>query len=199
MISLKAFHPSATAWRRCGAGPVLGLPLSLGVRRTSRRTCTGRFRPPSPSHTDTPLAALVQQRRQAASARNESGFLLLDGPPAAYGSRLALAEGAQKTLDLQYYAIHADASTGRLLAAGTRCGPSRGARAHSAGRLPQHRPQCTGDAPGLRAQHRDADVQSATRPARFEPGPHMFNAVEDASRIQQRMHNKLFIADNVSG
>ena len=63
----------------------------------------------------TALATQVQERRAAASGRFESGFLLLSGPQAAYGSRLALVEAAQKTLDLQYYAIHADASTERLL------------------------------------------------------------------------------------
>src|SRR6185295_1959141 len=73
----------------------------------------------------------------------ENGFLLLDGPQAAYGSRLALAEGAQKTLDLQYYAIHADASTARLLAA-VRDAGRRGVRVrillddfHSTGRNAQ--------------------------------------------------------------
>ena len=57
--------------------------------------------------------------RRAASFRTAAlaGFMLLAGPPAAYGSRLALAQGAQKTLDLQYYAIHADASTAQLLKA----------------------------------------------------------------------------------
>ncbi|MBU4424065.1 MAG: phospholipase D family protein, partial [Gammaproteobacteria bacterium] len=63
----------------------------------------------------TPLATLVDERRTAANARFASGFLLLAGPQAAYGSRLALVEAAQKTLDLQYYAIHADASAERLL------------------------------------------------------------------------------------
>ena len=41
--------------------------------------------------------------------------MLLSGAQAAYSSRLALVESAQKTLDLQYYAIHADVSTQRLL------------------------------------------------------------------------------------
>lgn len=78
-------------------------------------------------------------------------------------------QGAQKTLDLQYYAIHADASTGRdalvmRLAFEPNIemrmfNPLAGARASTLGRL--------------------------------------VNSLDDASRIQQRMHNKLFIADNV--
>ena len=89
---------------------------------------------------DTPLAALVKQRHGAAGTRFDSGFLLLDGPPAAYGSRLALVQRAQKTLDLQYYSIHADASTARLLV-GAREAARRGVRVrillddlHSTGR-----------------------------------------------------------------
>ncbi|RYY53424.1 MAG: phospholipase D family protein, partial [Comamonadaceae bacterium] len=75
----------------------------------------------------TPFATLVQERRASAGARNDSGFVLLDGPQAAYGSRLALVQGAQKTLDLQYYAIHADASTRRLMTA-VRAAAARGVR-----------------------------------------------------------------------
>ena len=59
----------------------------------------------------TPLGQLVQARRAQAGARSDSGFYLLDSVDAAFTSRLALIEGAQRSLDLQYYAIHADAST----------------------------------------------------------------------------------------
>jgi len=50
----------------------------------------------------TALGELVQAQRGAAPAT--SGFVLLDGPQAAYGGRLALIDATQKTLDLQYYA-----------------------------------------------------------------------------------------------
>ena len=50
---------------------------------------------------DTPLGRLVQQRRtQAATTRSDSGFRLLDSVDLAFTSRLALIEGAQRTLDL---------------------------------------------------------------------------------------------------
>lgn len=143
----------------------------------------------------TPLADLVRQRRQAASARFESGFLLLDGPQAAYGSRLALAEAAQKTLDLQYYAIHADASTARLLAA-VRDAAGRGVRVrillddlHSTGR----------DALVMRmafVPNVEMRMFNPLAGARGSTLGRAFNALDDASRLQQRMHNKLFIADN---
>ncbi len=148
--------------------------------------------------TGTALADLVQQRRQVDKARYESGFLLLGGPQAAYGSRLALIEGAQKTLDLQYYAIHADASTGRLVR-GLRAAAERGVRVrvllddfHSTGR----------DALVLglafipNIQMRLFNPLAGSRDSSFS---RLLNSIDDASRIQQRMHNKLFLADNVLG
>jgi putative cardiolipin synthase len=150
------------------------------------------------SPNDTALGALVRQRRLAEKARFESGFLLLGGPPAAYGSRLALIEGAQKTLDLQYYAIHADASTGRLVR-GLRAAAERGVRVrillddfHSTGR----------DALVLGLAFIPNIEMRLFNPlagARDSPFSRLFNSIGDASRIQQRMHNKLFLADNVLG
>ena len=197
MISFKAFHPRARVWRNCAAAlcsTFLLLTACAELPQNVHRPVSTALASPA----STPLAALVQQRRQAASARNESGFMLLDGPPAAYGSRLALAEGARKTLDLQYYAIHADASTERLLTAVSDAA-ARGVRVrillddfHSTGRnasvmrlafVPNIEMRMFNPVPGSRGS-------SLTR---------LFNAIEDAPRIQQRMHNKLFIADNVLG
>ncbi|MDQ0573776.1 putative cardiolipin synthase [Variovorax paradoxus] len=151
-----------------------------------------------PATAGTALEALVQQRRKADAARFESGFLLLGGPPAAYGSRLALIEGAQKTLDLQYYAIHADASTGRLLR-GIRAAAQRGVRVrillddlHSTGRDAL----VLGLAFVPNIEMRLFNPLAGARGSSFS---RMLNSVGDASRIQQRMHNKLFLADNVLG
>ncbi|WPH13522.1 phospholipase D family protein [Variovorax paradoxus] len=151
-----------------------------------------------PSPNGTALEALVQQRRKADGARFESGFLLLAGPPAAYGSRLALIEGAQKTLDLQYYAIHADASTGRLVR-GIRAAAERGVRVrillddlHSTGR----------DALVLGlafVPNIEMRLFNPLAGARGTSLARVLNSIGDASRIQQRMHNKLFLADNVLG
>jgi phosphatidylserine/phosphatidylglycerophosphate/cardiolipin synthase-like enzyme len=188
---------TAHVLRRCGAAlftTFLLLSACAELPQNVERPVSTALSSPS----GTPLAALVQQRRQAAAARAESGFILLDGAPAAYGSRLALAEGAQKTLDLQYYAIHADSSTERLLDA-VRAAARRGVRVrillddfHSTG-------------------HNAVVMSMALLPniemRMFNPLPgsrrfgftRLFNAIDDAGRIQQRMHNKLFIADNVLG
>ena len=146
----------------------------------------------------TPLATLVQERRRADAVRYESGFLLLAGPQAAYGSRLALIDGAQKTLDLQYYAIHVDASTGRLVR-GLRAAAERGVRVrillddfHSTGR----------DALVLGlafVPNIELRLFNPLAGARGSTFSRLLNSAGDASRIQQRMHNKLFLADNVLG
>ena len=68
-----------------------------------------------PQSTD--LGLFISQTRPAKAKPDASAFALISGPRHALSSRMALVENAQKTLDLQYYAIHADQSTGRLLRA----------------------------------------------------------------------------------
>ncbi|RZL89820.1 MAG: phospholipase D family protein [Variovorax sp.] len=196
MNSFDALGRSAAALRRwCVAlGVVLFVSACAELPKDVQRPVSTSLASP----TGTPLAALVQQRRQTAGARFESGFLLLDGAPAAYGSRLALVEGAQKTLDLQYYAIHADASTGRLLRA-VHEAASRGVRVrillddfHSTGR----------NALVMRLAFEPNIEMRMFNPlagARASTLGRLFNSLDDAARAQQRMHNKLFIADNVLG
>ncbi|MDQ0017481.1 phosphatidylserine/phosphatidylglycerophosphate/cardiolipin synthase-like enzyme [Variovorax boronicumulans] len=181
-----------------GRHAVLVAALLLGAcaqlpQNVDRPTSTALASP-----NDTALGALVRQRRQADKARFESGFLLLGGPPAAYGSRLALIEGAQKTLDLQYYAIHADASTGRLVR-GLRAAAERGVRVrillddfHSTGRDAL----VLGLAFVPNIEMRLFNPLAGSRDSTFS---RLLNSIGDASRIQQRMHNKLFLADNVLG
>ncbi|MDN4590642.1 phospholipase [Xenophilus aerolatus] len=144
----------------------------------------------------TALGDLVTARRGTAAAA--SGFALLDGPQAAYGARLALADGAQKTLDLQYYAIHADASTGRLLRS-VREAAARGVRVriliddfHSTGRNALVLELAY--VPNIQVR-----LFNPLAGARSSSLGRIVNSLGDAKRIQQRMHNKLFIADNAMG
>jgi phosphatidylserine/phosphatidylglycerophosphate/cardiolipin synthase-like enzyme len=146
----------------------------------------------------TPLGRLVQARRAQAAARSDSGFRLLENVDSAFTSRVALVESAQRSLDLQYYAIHADAST-ELLLQGLRNAARRGVRV----RILLDDFNTVGD---------DAQVLRLA----FEPGIELrlFNplpgsrssmigrvlgSLHDIPRIQKRMHNKLFIADNAWG
>ena len=167
--------------------------------------CTGLpkdvHRPVSTAFTapeTTALGHLVSQRRAAASGRHPSGFLLLSGAQTAYSSRLALVNAAQKTLDLQYYAIHADASTERLLL-GVVEAAQRGVRVrvllddfHSTGR----------DAQVMRlafVPNIEMRMFNPLTGARGSTVGRVVSAIGDFSRVQQRMHNKLFIADNAMG
>ena len=185
-------HPGWRAWlgatALCLAAGCTGLPQAV-ERPVSQALAT----PGS-----TALGQMVQERRASAGARPASGFLLLSGPQAAYGSRLALVEAAQKTLDLQYYAIHADASSGRLLR-GVAAAARRGVRVrillddfHSTGR----------DAQVMRlafVPNIEMRMFNPLTGARGSALGRMFSMLGDFDRVQQRMHNKLFIADNAMG
>ncbi|MBO9652396.1 MAG: phospholipase D family protein [Variovorax sp.] len=196
MRSPNPFRRLSVALLRMGAalGMVLCLSACAELPKNVERPVSTALESP----VDTPLALLVKQRREAAATRFDSGFLLVDGPPAAYGSRLALAQGAQKTLDLQYYSIHADASTAHLLRA-VRDAARRGVRVrillddfHSTGR----------DAVVMYLAFEPNIEMRMFNPlagARTSTLSRLVNSIDDASRIQQRMHNKLFIADNILG
>jgi putative cardiolipin synthase len=146
----------------------------------------------------TQLGQLVQQRHAQEGARSESGFRLLDSVGAAFSSRLALIQSAQRSLDLQYYAIHADASTETLLQA-LRDAARRGVRI----RLLLDDFNTVGkDAQVLRLAF-EPNVEIRL----FNPLPgsrasligRLITSLKDMPRIQKRMHNKLFIADNAMG
>ena len=146
----------------------------------------------------TPLGQLTQSRRPTAASRSDSGVGLLSGVEVAYGARLALIEAAQQTLDLQYYAIHADSSTEKLLQR-LRDAARRGVRVrillddfNTVGR----------DVQVLRLAY-EPNIQIRL----FNPLPgsrgsmfgRILGSLDEIPRIQQRMHNKLFIADNALG
>jgi putative cardiolipin synthase len=146
----------------------------------------------------TPLGQLVQARRAQAGTRSDSAFYLLDGVEAALTSRLALIEGARRSLDLQYYAIHADASTEVLLQR-LREAARRGVQV----RILLDDFNLVGqDAQVLRLAF-EPNIQVRV----FNPLPgsrnnmigRVITSLHDAGRMQKRMHNKLFLADNAWG
>lgn len=146
----------------------------------------------------TPLGQMVQTQRQAAGTRYTSGFTLLGGAQAAFTSRLALVQAATQTLDLQYYAIHADASTARLLEALVQAA-QRGVRVrvllddfHGAGKNAQV--MRLAFVPGIEMRM----FNPLTGP-RGSTVLRALSTLTDFQRAQQRMHNKLFIADNSIG
>jgi phosphatidylserine/phosphatidylglycerophosphate/cardiolipin synthase-like enzyme len=158
------------------------------------RTASHAFAQPQ----QTALGQLAQARHRQAGTRSDSGFLLLDSAESALTSRLALADGAQRSLDLQYYAIHADASSEVILQK-LRDAARRGVRVRI---LLDDFNSVGEDAQVLRlAFEPNVEVRL------FNPlsGPRnnmlgrILSSLGDVGRMQKRMHNKLFIADNAWG
>ncbi|RYF23591.1 MAG: phospholipase D family protein [Comamonadaceae bacterium] len=180
-------------WLLLGALPWL-LAACAGLPQDVDRPVSSAL-PPS---TQTTLGQIARDRTPAAARASASGFLLLSGPQDAYGSRLALVREAQKTLDLQYYAIHADASSERLLR-GVVSAARRGVRVrillddfHSTGR----------NALVMRMAFEPNIEMRMFNPVAGTRGSslgRMWGSLTDFARVQQRMHNKLFLADNVMG
>lgn len=144
---------------------------------------------------DTPLAQQLAKKRPAGTPQGQSGFALLASPNDAFAARLALAQQARRTLDLQYYLIHADPSAARLLQA-VRAAAARGVRV----RILLDDLHATGTDALVMAMAQVPGVQ--LRMANPLPGSRKVGALRtlraltDFDRIQRRMHNKLFIADN---
>jgi len=147
---------------------------------------------------ETALGRLVQARRIQARARSDSGFTLLDSVDAAFTSRLALIDRAQRSLDLQYYAIHADASTAVLLER-MKAAARRGVRVRV---LLDDFNTVGEDAQVLRLAFEPGVELRLFNPV---PGPRgslvsrVLGSLHDVEGMQKRMHNKLFIADNAWG
>ncbi|MDB5872276.1 MAG: cardiolipin synthetase (Cardiolipin synthase)-like protein [Ramlibacter sp.] len=146
----------------------------------------------------TPLGRLVLERKAQERARTDSAFNLLDTVDAAFGSRLALIDGAQRSLDLQYYAIHADAST-EILLQHLRDAARRGVRVRV---LLDDFNTVGQDTQVLRLAVEPNVEMRLFNPlsgSRSSLVGRIFTSLNDMARVQKRMHNKLFIADNAMG
>ena len=129
------------------------------------------------------------------SGKNLSGIRLLASGEEAFASLIALADHAQRTLDIQYYIIHEDDST-RTLLHHVRLAAERGVRV----RLLVDDLNTAGEDRRFMhlSQHANVEVRL------FNPFPggrsatwsRFLASMNDIPRINHRMHNKLFVADN---
>ena len=158
---------------------------------------TGVQRPVSQARADvadTRLAAVAAASLPAADGQR-SGLRLLPAGDQAFEARIALARAAQKSIDAQYYEIADDASGRQFLRA----------LAEAAGRGVRVRLLVD----DLHAAGEDALLAGlAARPnvelRMFNPlavrnggvAQRVLRSVNEFSRINRRMHNKLFLADN---
>ncbi|WP_369803282.1 phosphatidylserine/phosphatidylglycerophosphate/cardiolipin synthase family protein [Pseudorhodoferax sp. Leaf267] len=147
---------------------------------------------------ETALGQKIAQHASAIGARHDSAFRLLGGTEAAYTSRLALVDAAQKTLDLQYYAILVDESTGQFVLR-LREAAARGVRV----RILLDDFNTT----GANAQFLRLAFEPNIQIRLFNPLPgsrrslvgRLLGSLGNLEQAQRRMHNKMFIADNAIG
>ena len=134
---------------------------------------------------------------QLAASPGQSGFHLLVVGQEAFLARAALAESAERTLDLQYYIIAEDATATLLLYRALRAA-QRGVRV----RLLIDDMSAVGRDFDLATLAAHPNVQVRV----FNPFLHrsplgIFRLLEyfgDSTRLNRRMHNKLWIADNAA-
>src|SRR5690625_4688602 len=121
----------------------------------------------------------------------ESGIYTLSDPYEAFATRALLANAAQRTLDVQYYIWRNDL-TGTLLLESLRQAAERGVRV----RLLLDDSANAGIDHVLAALDSHPNIQVRL----FNPlairSPRWINYIIDFSRLNRRMHNKSFTADN---
>jgi putative cardiolipin synthase len=164
--------------------------------------CTGTLRLDSPRARSNAVShqenSPLKTRLAAQIPAGKSGFHLLPGGHAALAARLTLARHATRTLDVQYYLFHND-TTGRLVAEALLAAAER----------------------GVRVRLLIDDIDTANKELRLvtlNAHPNievrLFNpfhtrstnllvkgwqALREKVRLNRRMHNKAFIADNQVG
>jgi putative cardiolipin synthase len=144
---------------------------------------------------ETTLGQTIEQYAATKGAPYRSGFRLLGRSESAYASRLALVDAAQKTLDLQYYAILVDQTTEQFVLR-LREAAARGVRV----RILLDDFNTT----GANAQFLRLALVPNIEMRLFNPLPgsrsslvgRVLGSLGNIEQAQRRMHNKLFIADN---
>src|SRR5271170_1835180 len=127
--------------------------------------------------------------------KNLSGVRLLSSGDEALASLLALADHAERTLDIQYYIIHQDDSA-RILLHHVRLAADRGVRVRV---LVDDLNTAGEDRRFMHlGQHANVEVRvfNPFPGGRFATWTRFVASASDIRRINHRMHNKLFVADN---
>jgi len=120
-----------------------------------------------------------------------SGIHTLSDGRDAFASRVLLAQGAERSLDVQYYIWRNDL-TGTLMLDALRSAAARGVRV----RLLLDDNNTAGLDPVLAALDRDPNVEVRLFNPFGSRGWRSLGYLTDFSRLNRRMHNKSFTADN---
>ena len=144
---------------------------------------------------ETRLGKAVADRAARSGGRHDSAFALVGSAELAFTTRMTLIKAAQKTLDIQYYAIFADDTTDRLFDA-LREAAARGVRIRIL--LDDF------NTSGKNAQVLKLAFEKNMEMRLFNPLPggrqslifRIIGNLRDVKGMQRRMHNKIFVADN---
>src|SRR5882757_4122648 len=166
----------------------VGLSGCAGLPRHVEKTRSVAFQEPG----TTTLGRIVVSDEVG---KNLSGIRLLSSGDEALASLITLADHAERSLDIQYYIIHEDDSS-RLLLHHVRLAADRGVRVrvlvddlNTVGE--DRRFMHLGEHPNVEVR-----VFNPFPGGRVAMWTRFIASASDISRINHRMHNKLFVADN---
>ena len=142
-----------------------------------------------PDHESTAIGKQIAAL--AAQHPGQSGFALIRRGRQAFTARVALADLAEKTLDVQYFLWERDA-TGRIFAEHLLRAADRGVRVRIL--VDDVNLEDRDDSLAALDAHPNIEIRI------FNPFPHRFSQVlgflTDFNRVNHRMHNKLVVLDN---
>jgi putative cardiolipin synthase len=180
--------------RRIGTVIALAiLGLALGACASLRTDFVKQPSKALPPTTTTPSARYI--RSELDQHLDKSGFRLLTRSTNALMSRIALADHAKHSIDLQYYIFNNDA-TGRLVAQRLLAAADRGVRA----RVLLDDINLSGAIDMLDALDAHPNIEVRLFNPFHTHDPSLLSRTTqfllDAHRLNRRMHNKSFIVDN---
>ena len=181
--------------RRFASAALLGALVLLAAGCASLPK--GFQREPSTALDQTQETRLGRSLAEAVAQHpGSSGFHILGSGMDAFVARMALAEAAERTLDLQYYIFHDD-FTGKLILNAALEAAERGVRV----RILVDDTTAKGRDAGIAvlSSHPLIEVRVFNPSAGRSSAAWLFNAASDFDRINHRMHNKMFVADNQAG
>jgi cardiolipin synthase C len=167
---------------------ILGVSGCAGLPRHVQKSQTEALQAPEST-------ALGQTIAGEEPGRNLSGIRLLVSGEEAFASLIALADRAERTLDIQYYLIHEDNSA-RVLLHHVRLAADRGVRVRV---LVDDLNTAGEDRRFMHlGEHKNVEVRvfNPFTAGRFATWTRFLASASDIRRINHRMHNKLFVADN---
>ena len=149
-------------------------------------------RAPTSALTDTAATRLGRAATALTSTHpGKSGIHAVPVPTDAFAARVLLAAAAEKSLDVQYYIWHAD-QTGNLLFEAVWRAAERGVRV----RLLLDDANTKGEDATIAALDAHPNIEVRLYNPLMQRDARLLNFLADFTRVNRRMHNKSFTADN---